>query len=162
MNKPFYLTFNDTNTSPYKLGEYIIVYGKNIHDASEIYNNFYPNKIKDSYSYAYIYDEKNWKDNISQFYDAKEPSEIIGYEQEDPMQIYVVEQDGEWELGLQLGYATNEEIAKRMVETLSKDDLYSHSYSIYPAFLNQVLVNDKVICFEENEQKEETIEDLEM
>lgn len=78
------------------------------------------------------------------------------------MQIYVVEQDGEWELGLQLGYATNEEIAKRMVETLSKDDLYSHSYSIYPAFLNQVLVNDKVICFNENEQKEETIEDLEM
>lgn len=55
MNKPFYLTFNDTNTSPYKLGEYIIVYGKNIHDASEIYNNFYPNKINGSYSYAYIY-----------------------------------------------------------------------------------------------------------
>lgn len=160
MNKPFYLTFNDTDTSPYGLGEYIIVYGKNIHDASEIYNNYYPNKIKDSYSYAYIYDEKNWKDSISQFYDAKEPSEIIGCEQEDPMQIYVVEQNGECELG----YATNEEIAKRMVETLSKDNpyLHSHDFSIYPAFLNQVLVKDKVICFEEDEQKEETIEDLEM
>lgn len=158
MNKPFYLTFNDSSTSPYGLGEYIVVYGKDINDASELYNKFYPNKIKGSYSYAFIYDEKNWKESISQFYDGKDPVETIGYEQEDPMQIYVVELDGVGELG----YATNENIANKMVEALSKDKQCSDSFSIYPAFLNQVLVKDKVVCFEENECEEEIQDDLEM
>ena len=129
--KPFYVTFNDSPVSPYGLGEFVIVYGNDINDASENYRKVHPNIEKDHYNFAFIYNENSWKQNVSQFYSTKEPSEIIGEKEAEqeaddkPREIYLVENQS----GV-CGYITSEEIANDLVSLLREKDTDSN-FSIY-------------------------------
>lgn len=149
MNNKYYITFGTASHFPYGIKEYVVAYGKNEFEASEAFRSVHPNRIPNCYNYSFIYNQSDWENSISKFYEGIEPSEIIGNEKEDIPMIYVVEKhskaDEEYVVE-ELGYATDVQKAREMISILSNEEKDEDTrFSICPTFLNQVLVNDKVI-----------------
>lgn len=77
MNKPYYITFGSAAHFPYKFNQYIVSYGKDEMEASEIFRNHYPDVHEDTYNFAFIYSEEEWKRDVCDYYKNQTPQEIL-------------------------------------------------------------------------------------
>lgn len=58
--KPFYFTFGSSLNFPYQNG-YVIVWAKNLNEATEIFEAKYPNKRQNCLNCSFYYTEEQWK-----------------------------------------------------------------------------------------------------
>ena len=76
----FYFTFGSDNKFPFGFKEYIKIIAENIFDAQLTFQQNHPNRPgSELLNYAFDYTEEAWKrmNMCAEYYDNKEPSEIL-------------------------------------------------------------------------------------
>ena len=65
--------------------------------------------------------------------------------------IYVVTMENDEMDAVEIGYASNQQIADKMIEKVSSTDGFEfNTYNSYQATLDYMEINNEAICFEEN------------
>ena len=69
--------------------------------------------------------------------------------------IYVVTMENDEMDAVEIGYASNQDIADKMIEKVSSTDGFEHNtYNSCQATMDCLEINDEPICFEEGDSEE--------
>lgn len=74
--KKFYFTFGSWEGYPYQ-STYLIVEAESRQEAARLFREKYPDKTPNTVNCADIYNEKEWKEHVRDYYVGIEPAEVI-------------------------------------------------------------------------------------
>lgn len=76
--KTFYLTFGSDPQYPFGMNDFVKVYAKSLPEMQQAFKKRYPNRPgSTSLNYAFHYPEEQWHGIYNDFYQGKQPSDII-------------------------------------------------------------------------------------
>lgn len=74
----WYFTFGSDEGYPFGREDYVLVCGKDLHDAMEKYKAVFPNRAgEDLLNCADFYSEYEWNSGVSEYYVGVEPVRVI-------------------------------------------------------------------------------------